>query len=128
MTGVGLIHFIDFFGKWDETRYVAWLYLALIAGTLVSSALLLGARPRQGWRWAGSLAGLTLVAYIVSRTWGLPGARDDIGNWTEPLGSASLFIEGFVVVLSTWMLGARSVPMPAPMPRPLPMPVMAERS
>jgi len=32
--------------------------------------------------------------YILSRSIGLPHYADDIGNWTEPLGVASLIVEG----------------------------------
>jgi hypothetical protein len=39
---------------------------------------------------------------VLSRTTGLPQANGDIGNWTEPLGLASLFVEGCVVALSLW--------------------------
>jgi hypothetical protein len=53
---------------------------------------------------AGGLAGATLVAYAVSRSVGLPAATHDIGNWAEPLGLASLFVEGVVVLLSAEML------------------------
>jgi hypothetical protein len=28
----------------------------------------------------------------------MPGATDDIGNWLEPLGLASLFVEGLTVL------------------------------
>jgi hypothetical protein len=37
-----------------------------------------------------------------SRTTGLPNSTGDIGNWSEELGLASLFVEGAVVVLSAW--------------------------
>jgi len=40
------------------------------------------------------------VGFILSRTTGLPNASDDIGNWTEPLGLASLFVEGAVIAAS----------------------------
>ena len=40
----------------------------------------------------------------MSRTVGLPASTDDIGNWAEPLGLASLFVEGAVVLLSAEML------------------------
>jgi hypothetical protein len=44
---------------------------------------------------AGAFAG-----YVLSRTTGLPGATDDVGNWTEPLGLASLVVEGCVVAVA----------------------------
>jgi hypothetical protein len=41
-----------------------------------------------------------VAGYVLSRTTGLPGATDDIGSWTEPLGLASLFVEGALVAVS----------------------------
>ena len=108
LCGVGLIHFIDLFDKWHETTYVAVLYLVLIAGILIASSLLLARKSRAGWALGGSLAAATLLCYVVSRTWGLPNADDDIGNWTEPLGSASMFVEGLLVFLSAAMLALGS--------------------
>lgn len=104
LLGIGLIHFIDFFGKWHETRYMAWLFLALVASTVLASFLLLGQQHAAGWVLGGAVSALTLAGYIINRTWGLPSAKDDIGNWTEPLGVASLFIEGFVFLLAIGVL------------------------
>ena len=39
-------------------------------------------------------------SYILSRTTGLPNATGDIGNWSEPLGLASLFVEGAVIAVA----------------------------
>lgn len=104
LLGVGLIHFIDFFGKWHETRYMAWLFLGLVAASLVASFLLLGNQHRAGWLLGGAVSAMTFAGYVINRTWGMPSAKDDIGNWTEPLGVASLFIEGFVVLLAIGVL------------------------
>jgi hypothetical protein len=51
----------------------------------------------------------------------LPTATGDIGNWHEPLGQASLFVEGAVVVLSASALligAAARRPARAPAARP----------
>jgi len=42
----------------------------------------------------GGVALAALLGFVYSRTVGLPGGGDDIGNWWEPLGLASLFVEG----------------------------------
>ena len=89
LLGIALIHGLDLGGKLQEVPYLGYLYIALIAGLVLAAALLF-VRPRAGW----TLALLTFVAYCVNRTVGLPGAVDDIGNWGEPLGVASLVVEG----------------------------------
>jgi hypothetical protein len=44
------------------------------------------------------------IGYVLSRTTGLPGAMGDIGNWTEPLGLASLYVEACVFALGVYGL------------------------
>jgi hypothetical protein len=80
-----------------------WMYLALIAGCLGGAALLRG-NSRQGWMAAAALSAMPFIGYVFSRTTGLPGAMDDIGNWTESLGLASLIVEACVFAVSLSML------------------------
>ncbi len=108
LAGVGLIHLLDISGKFQETPYMAWMYVALIAGCVVTAgALLHGSDPRT-WALAALLPLGAIVGYTLTRTVGLPQATDDIGNWGEPLGMASLFVEGLVVTLSGLVLRERA--------------------
>jgi hypothetical protein len=100
LAGIGLIHLLDSIGKYHETRYLFWLYMALIAGSLATAAALLFTRSRLAFVAAAGLAALAIAGYVLSRTTGLPSSSDDIGNWTEPLGLASLFVEGAVAGVS----------------------------
>jgi hypothetical protein len=76
------------------------LYVALIVGCLVAARRLILTGDSTAWLLAGGLATLTFLAYATSRSIGLPTSTDDIGNWTEPLGLASLFVEGAISLLS----------------------------
>jgi uncharacterized membrane protein len=107
LLGIGLIHLLDSIGKYSEVRYVFWLYIGLIVGTIVVSGMLLRGESRAAWAGAGLLSLSALVGYVLSRTTGLPSAKDDIGNWTEPLGLASLFVEGCLVALAGYRLAAQ---------------------
>jgi hypothetical protein len=100
LAGIGLIHLLDSIGKYSETRYLFWMYIALIAGSLATAGAVLFSRRRVFLLAAAGLAASTLIGYVLSRTTGLPNATDDIGNWTEPLGLASLFVEGAVTAVS----------------------------
>lgn len=100
LAGIGLIHLLDSIGKYSETRYLFWMYMALIVGSLATAAAVLFSRARLPFLVAAVLAASALIGYVFSRTTGLPNATDDIGNWTEPLGLASLFVEGAVVTAS----------------------------
>jgi hypothetical protein len=104
LAGIALIHLLDSIGKYNETRYLFWLYVALMVGSLATAAAVLTHHSRLAWSAACGLAASAIAGYVLSRTTGLPNATGDIGNWTEPLGLASLFVEGCVVALSAYGL------------------------
>jgi hypothetical protein len=61
------------------------------------------------WLMAGAVSAATMIGYAISRTAGLPGDDgEDVGNWLEPLGLASLLVEGVVVLLVLGWLADRS--------------------
>src|SRR3954447_7172943 len=100
LAAVGVIHLLDAIGKYGETRYLFWMYVALIVGCVAVAGAVLFTRSRAAFLAAAGLAGSAALGYVLSRTTGLPNAKDDIGNWTEPLGLASLFVEGGVVAVA----------------------------
>jgi hypothetical protein len=110
LAGVALIHLLDLPAKFQETPYLAWLYVGLILGcVLIAAALVRTSGPRA--RTAAALLPLgAIVGYTLTRTIGLPQAMADIGNWAEPLGMASLFVEGSLVALACAMLPRRFSP------------------
>ena len=107
LAGVALIHLLDLPGTFDEQAYKGWLYLGLIAGCLLTAAALVHSSDRRAWLAAAALPLAAIAGYTWSRTIGLPGGADDIGNWTEPLGLASLFVEGSLVALGAAVLRER---------------------
>jgi hypothetical protein len=104
LVGVALIHLVDSGSKFAETPYVFWMYVALMVVSLGVAGLLLHTESWRAWAMAGGLAGTAILGYVLSRTAGLPGASKDVGNWSEPLGLASLFIEGCIVALALYRL------------------------
>jgi hypothetical protein len=100
LASIGLIHLLDSVGKYSETRYLFWMYIALIAGCIVVAGAVLFTRMRAALLAAAGLALSAAIGYVLSRTTGLPSATGDIGNWTEPLGLASLFVEGGVAAVA----------------------------
>jgi hypothetical protein len=102
--GVALIHLLDLPGKFQETPYLAWLYICLIVACVLAAAGLIRGTDPRAWTAAALLPLGAIVGYALTRTVGLPQAMDDIGNWTEPLGLASLFVEGSLVALASTML------------------------
>ncbi|MFJ5534702.1 hypothetical protein [Streptomyces sp. NPDC093261] len=99
---VAAIHVIDQGGV-TATRapyYIGIAYHVLEIAAVVTAVLLLIGLVRLGWLLAIGVAAGPLLGYILSRGPGLPDYGDDIGNWTEPLGLASLAVEGALLLLS----------------------------
>jgi hypothetical protein len=97
---IALIHFVDLFDTMKAHAYVGVLFIVLIGACLAAAGALLGGRPRRAWMLTTAVAAAPFVAYVVSRSVGLPGATDDVGNWTQPLGLAAVFVEFLVVATS----------------------------
>jgi hypothetical protein len=104
LAGIALVHLVDAPGQFAETPYLGWMYVGLIAGCGVLAASLLRRSDRRVWAAAGALALGVIAGYSLSRTTGLPADSGDIGNWGEPLGIVSLFVEGCVVAVSAFAL------------------------
>lgn len=70
-------------------------------GAIVASALLIDRlvvkTSKRDYLVASLLSSSVLAGYIINRSVGMPGAKGDIGNWFEPLGFLSIFIELFAV-------------------------------
>jgi hypothetical protein len=107
LAGIALIHLLDLPDTLRETPYLGALYLALMAGCGILAATLVRGSASSAWRAAAGLSASVFVGYVLSRTTGLPGAGDDVGNWAESLGMASLFVEGAVISLASAVLWAR---------------------
>ena len=93
------IHTSELSGKVDETAYLGFGYVLLIAASIVSIALL-AQRDVRGWILGGVTAAVTFIGYVLTRTTGLPKAHGDVGNWGETIGIWSLVAEGLVVLLA----------------------------
>ena len=91
----GLIHLLVTPEYYGFAAYLGLLMLANFAGSMVSAVGIYQGRE-WGW-WLGVvLAGGAFLAYIESRTLGLPG----LPSWepfTEPPGLVSLIIEAIFV-------------------------------
>jgi hypothetical protein len=109
VAGIGLIHLLDSVDTFHETRWLFWAYVLLMAATIAVAGALLHDPGRRAFAAAALVAAAPLVGYVLSRTTGLPGADDDIGNWADPLGLASLWVEGAVVLTAGYALAPRTV-------------------
>ena len=102
---VGLIHLLVTPEYYGFAAYLGLLIFANFAGSMVSAV---GIYQRRVWGWLLGvvMAGGAFLAYIESRTLGLPG----LPSWepfTEPPGLLSLLLEAIFVGLAAYVLGRK---------------------
>jgi asparagine N-glycosylation enzyme membrane subunit Stt3 len=110
--GIAVTHIFELPDKLEESgvRYQGVLFIALIVGCVLLAAVATRAPERPWWAAVLAVSVLPLVAYVISRSAGLPGGEDDIGAWTEPSGIASLLFEAFTIVVAARAMALLSAP------------------
>jgi hypothetical protein len=103
LVAVAVMHIAAAPAEWDDARVVFWLFMALAAACFALATLLALGVDRWARPAVLALAVLPIAGYVVSRTTGLPGATDDIGDWADPLGLAALGVEAALVALAVWV-------------------------
>ena len=98
IVAVGLIHLISTPQHYRAAPYIGVLFVANFLGALVC-AFGIYRDALWGWLLGVLVAGGALVAYIVSRSVGLPGFEQAAGRWLGPLGVVSLIVEALFVAL-----------------------------
>ena len=84
------------------------LFAGLIITTLPLAEAMIPNRRPAGVACCAAVYVATILGYAISRILGLPGDNGgDAGHWTEPLGLASVLVEGVVVLLVLGWLADR---------------------
>jgi hypothetical protein len=108
IAATGLIHLIETPEYLEEMRYIGMLFALSFVSALVA-AVGIFRRERWGWNLGLLVAGGSLVAYLLSRTIGIPGFREN--SWeefSEPVGLLSLVVEGLFVAVAVNVLSRRA--------------------
>lgn len=84
----------------DEAPYIGLLFLLVTIAFVLGTAALLVSDSLLVWLGVAVASALAVLAYVESRTVGMPMMADDVGNWLEPLGVLSMTTESLVVVLA----------------------------
>jgi hypothetical protein len=105
LIAAGVIHFAELGDA--EVPYLVVGFALSAVFTICGAALMLARAPRLGWFVGGTVAAVTLIGYVVSRSIGLPDLHADVGNWFEPLGIASVIAEAAAAGLAAWALTDR---------------------
>jgi hypothetical protein len=100
LAAVCVVHLLDGPGSLTDQFYIGALELALACATAPLALMLLVRPTRAIWVITLALALAAMAAFVVSRTTGLPGATDDIGNWSQILGVVNLMTEAALIALA----------------------------
>jgi hypothetical protein len=92
------IHILDLPGKFAEVPYLGFAYIGMIVFAIVLIERILVKNSTLDYLATIGLSVAVILGYVVNRTVGMPGATDDIGNWFEPLGLLSLFVEAWAIL------------------------------
>jgi hypothetical protein len=105
--GTGLIHVVEAPDAFGEATYKGLLFVGNgVAALVVANGIYRGQRA-LGWLLGLFVAGGAILAYMASRTIGLPGLPAEPDAWLEPMGVASLLCETVFVVLFALPRGVR---------------------
>lgn len=98
---VALTHLVDLPHKLEEAPYIAALFIALIAASLgLALVAAAGSRPQAIWTAIGALNATAIAGYLASRSVGLPGIEDHVGDWLDSAGIIALASETLLVSLA----------------------------
>ena len=108
LLGIALIHILELPDTLGDEGYVGGLFIAAIVSSVLLAATLTRTDDSRVWIATGGFAALVLIAFLFSRTTGLPGFTDYKGVWDDPSGLQSMVAEGLVVFVSGAVLATRS--------------------
>jgi hypothetical protein len=98
---IGLVHIQDqggFLGN-VTPEWIAIGYYSIEVAAAITIPFLIRQKA-AGWILAALVSIGPFIAYILSRTVGLPGDPGDVGNWGYTLGTVSLIVEGTLFIVS----------------------------
>jgi hypothetical protein len=108
LLAIALIHILELPDTLGDEAYVGGLFIAAIVSSLLLAAILTRTDDSLAWIVTGGFAALVLIAFLFSRTTGLPGFTDYKGVWDDSSGLESMVVEGLVVLVTCAVLATRS--------------------
>jgi hypothetical protein len=98
---VGAIHLLEAPAHFEAAVYLGVLFVINFVGTLAAALGIFRGAKGWGWTLGALISVLLLLAYLVSRLFGLPGFAEAAGKWDEPLGTLDMILEG--LFLAGWL-------------------------
>ncbi len=99
--GMGLLHVVEARDAFSDATYKGLLFIGNGVGALAAAIGIYRDQRALGWLLGLLVAGGAILAYVASRTIGLPGLPPEPDAWLEPIGVASLLCETLFVILFT---------------------------
>lgn len=84
----------------EEAPYIGVLFVLLAVACFVLVSCLPRYDTTLVWWGIAVVDALALIAYVLSRSVGLPQIGDDIGHWTEPLGLTAIIAEAVALLVA----------------------------
>lgn len=103
MVVTGLVHLIDASDAFTEASYKGLLFVANGVGAVVA-AYGIWKHKRWGWMMGLVIALGSIVAYVASRTVGMPQIPAEPDAWLEPMGLIALTAEAVFLAIGIWIL------------------------
>lgn len=100
----GVVHLMDAPDSFNDAAYKGVLFAANGVFSIVAAAGILRGSRTWGWGLGGLIAGLSVVAYVASRTIGLPMLPAEPDAWLEPMGVAAMLAELVFLGLYAWVV------------------------
>jgi hypothetical protein len=105
---IATIHLFTANEALGDATYKGVLFIANGLGAIVAAIGISRNEKQWGWNLAALIAAGSSLAYVASRTLGLPGLPAEPDAWFEPLGFASLLSElAFLGVFLAWRRSAK---------------------
>ncbi len=97
--GMGFIHVVEARDAFGDATYKGLLFVGNGVGALAAAIGIYRDQRSIGWMLGLLVAAGAIIAYVASRTVGLPGLPAEPDAWLEPLGVAAVLCETLFVIL-----------------------------
>lgn len=84
----------------EEAPYIGVLFIALSVACVVLAIGIVAVDSAAVWIATGAVSLAGLAALVASRTIGLPQIADEVGNWSDPWGTATILVEVAAIALA----------------------------
>ncbi|WP_125615664.1 hypothetical protein [Specibacter cremeus] len=99
LAGTALVHLDQLPDTLHQTPLLGAMFAVLVAGATAAAVAMALLDSDLVWLAVLLMAAGTIGGYIITRSMATPIDDQDLGNWFEPLGLVSLFVEAALVAL-----------------------------